>query len=207
MAKTREERKAYQHTWYLKNRVAILARVKAYANKNTDYYKAYRKAYYATNKKQQLAKSKVYYEANRQERIAYQAALHQRKAETVKAYKKMWWETGREKHLAKKRSHYYKNWAQFSEKQKQAYARNPEPFREHVARRRARMRTPEVEKIDFREVLFDSNGLCGICHKPLDLFGIDFDHIVPLSKGGTHTRANLQATHSYCNRSKGAKVG
>lgn len=83
----------------------------------------------------------------------------------------------------------------------------PEVFRERAARRRARQRDTCVERVDLKQILRDSNGLCGICKKPLDLFGIDFDHIVPLSKGGTHTADNIQTTHMRCNRSKGSKVG
>lgn len=75
------------------------------------------------------------------------------------------------------------------------------------SRRRAIKRQTEVERVDFAAILRSANGLCGICHKPFDLFGIDFDHIVPLARGGTHTTKNIQATHTRCNRVKGAKVG
>lgn len=78
--------------------------------------------------------------------------------------------------------------------------------REHGARRRALKLQTQAEKVDLKQILRDSKGLCGICKTPLDLFGIDFDHIIPLARGGTHTRDNIQATHSRCNRAKGAKV-
>jgi 5-methylcytosine-specific restriction endonuclease McrA len=60
--------------------------------------------------------------------------------------------------------------------------------------------------VNFKKILKDSNGVCGICRKPFDLFGIDFDHIIPLSRGGAHATDNIQATHSRCNRAKGAKL-
>lgn len=63
-----------------------------------------------------------------------------------------------------------------------------------------------VEPINYKRVLRESGGVCGICKHPLDLFGTDFDHIVPLARGGTHTFDNIQATHARCNRSKGARV-
>lgn len=63
-----------------------------------------------------------------------------------------------------------------------------------------------VGKVDYDVVMAKSNGRCGICKKPFDLFGIDFDHIVPLSKGGEHVESNLQATHMSCNRSKGNRI-
>lgn len=83
---------------------------------------------------------------------------------------------------------------------------NPLKVRAMNSRRRALEKQTQAEKIDFMEILRASNGICGICKKPLDLFGIEFDHIIPLSKGGPHTRENIQATHSCCNRQKGARV-
>lgn len=79
--------------------------------------------------------------------------------------------------------------------------------RNKCAKRRARILETQAETIDYPLILRESKGLCGICKEPFDLFGIEFDHIVPLSRGGTHTRENIQATHSRCNRSKGAKLG
>lgn len=55
--------------------------------------------------------------------------------------------------------------------------------------------------------IFERDGwVCGICGDPIDKF-IEFphamymttDHVVPLSRGGKHTRENLQAAHLHCN--------
>lgn len=35
---------------------------------------------------------------------------------------------------------------------------------------------------------------------------IEVDHIVPISRGGSHTYDNLQAAHANCNRKKWAKA-
>lgn len=96
-------------------------------------------------------------------------------------------------------------WEKASKRKRRALM--PDVFKELGARRRARQKETEVERIDFGKILREANGVCGICRKPFDLFGIEFDHIVPLARGGTHTRENIQATHSRCNRVKGAKVG
>jgi len=54
---------------------------------------------------------------------------------------------------------------------------------------------------------------CGICGKRVPDKAYphpespSFDHIVPLSVGGTHEAANLQLAHLGCNLRKGARGG
>lgn len=60
------------------------------------------------------------------------------------------------------------------------------------------------------------NGVCQICGTPVDVNdrcgnGIGkkyptLDHIIPLSKGGTHTENNVQLAHMICNSKKGARM-
>jgi 5-methylcytosine-specific restriction endonuclease McrA len=38
-------------------------------------------------------------------------------------------------------------------------------------------------------------------------WSVSLDHIVPVSKGGTHTRDNVQAAHLRCNQAKGDREG
>lgn len=54
---------------------------------------------------------------------------------------------------------------------------------------------------------------CGICGLPIDYelpgtdqWGFTLDHIIPIIKGGTTTRENLQAAHRKCNRTKGDRI-
>jgi 5-methylcytosine-specific restriction endonuclease McrA len=55
--------------------------------------------------------------------------------------------------------------------------------------------------------------ICGICAKPIhrwvlhpDPKSASIDHILPLSKGGTHTRANVRIAHLDCNVARGNRV-
>jgi len=60
------------------------------------------------------------------------------------------------------------------------------------------------------------NDICQICGKPVDDTDIEnghahslyptLDHIIPLSKGGSHTWANVQLAHMGCNSGKCASV-
>jgi 5-methylcytosine-specific restriction endonuclease McrA len=57
---------------------------------------------------------------------------------------------------------------------------------------------------DIKEIFFAQKGRCAFCRMRL---GKDrhIDHIVPLSKGGTSNRQNLQLLCKPCNLSKGSK--
>lgn len=69
-----------------------------------------------------------------------------------------------------------------------------------------------VERIDPRGV-FDRDGwICQLCHRPIepslrhpDPGSASLDHRVPLAAGGTHTMANVWASHLQCNLRKGAR--
>lgn len=84
---------------------------------------------------------------------------------------------------------------------------------ERVMKRRALQRSVTVGDVDIARLWADARGICGICAEPIN-YALNFpdpmsrsvDHIVPLSKGGTHEQANLQAAHLVCNIKKGAKV-
>lgn len=43
---------------------------------------------------------------------------------------------------------------------------------------------------------------CAICGTPIKKNTCTLDHIIPLSKGGPHTRINTQAVHGRCNQIK-----
>lgn len=64
-----------------------------------------------------------------------------------------------------------------------------------------------------RTDIFERDGwICGLCNEEIDQWlgwpdpmSASLDHIVPLSQGGAHSRANTQATHLRCNIAKGAR--
>ncbi|MFD8173633.1 HNH endonuclease [Streptomyces sp. NPDC059709] len=80
-------------------------------------------------------------------------------------------------------------------------------------RRRARLATTVVESFRHREI-FERDGLtCQLCQEPVDPKlkhpdprSASLDHVVPLAKGGHHTRANVQLAHLVCNLRKADKL-
>src|SRR6266567_627230 len=68
-----------------------------------------------------------------------------------------------------------------------------------------------VEHVDYATVLRMKGMVCGICNMPIirtvtrKKGGLTFDHIIPLSHGGTHLPENIQPAHVECVRLKNEK--
>lgn len=80
--------------------------------------------------------------------------------------------------------------------------------------RRARRKAVEIEKFSAVEIFNRDSWRCGLCGKKVDRrlrhphrLSACLDHIVPLSKGGAHTRQNTQCAHLSCNSRKNAGPG
>lgn len=86
---------------------------------------------------------------------------------------------------------------------------HPEKKREHRRknnqRRRAMKRSGPVEAVDAIVVWERDRGRCHICRQMVSLRQMELDHIMPLSRGGWHTYANVKAAHHDCNNWKNAR--
>jgi len=79
--------------------------------------------------------------------------------------------------------------------------------------RRAVKHGVDADRFDPVEV-FDRDGWrCGICQRPIDRrlsyphpMSVSLDHVVPISWGGRHTRANTTSAHLRCNVAKGNRI-
>lgn len=85
--------------------------------------------------------------------------------------------------------------------------RYPNVISERNHRRRARLRRAFVAPVDRQQIWKRDAGLCGICGGPAEPTEWHLDHIVPLSRGGSHEPRNVQVSHPTCNLRKGAQVG
>lgn len=89
------------------------------------------------------------------------------------------------------------------------YEANTEKYAEWARERRARVRGVTVESFTAAEIFERDEWTCGICGDAVDrtLLHPDpgspsLDHVVPLSRGGEHSRANVQLAHHGCNSGK-----
>lgn len=85
--------------------------------------------------------------------------------------------------------------------------------RQHHAKRRATKKNAFIEPVGLGYLLKRDNGICQICLQPVDVcqkaphsLSPSVDHIIPLAKGGKHSRANTQLAHFYCNSVKSDKI-
>lgn len=114
-------------------------------------------------------------------------------------WKKRWAETYADKaHRSKRKWH----------------AANRDKVKAYKHRRRVLARDAEADEFVAQDIFERDNWTCQLCGKHLDP-AVEYpsnespsiDHIVPVSLGGTHTLANVQAACMGCNRSKGARMG
>lgn len=83
----------------------------------------------------------------------------------------------------------------------------------HLNARRARERGAFVERFDRHEIFERDDWICGICGDLVDRelrhpdpMAASLDHIIPVSRGGKHSRSNTQCSHWICNMRKGTLI-
>jgi hypothetical protein len=83
---------------------------------------------------------------------------------------------------------------------------HPEEHRAHNQRRRALQRSNGPCETFLDLEIFDRDmWICQICDLPVDQLlrypdpmSVSLDHIIPIVKGGVHTKANVQTSHALC---------
>lgn len=95
------------------------------------------------------------------------------------------------------KEHYYKHDEKFKKLQKEI-----ELFESSDKNIKKSSREPIPEKVRF-SVWRRDEGKCVKCGSNK---GIEFDHIIPFSKGGSNTERNLQLLCEKCNRQKSSKI-
>jgi len=74
-----------------------------------------------------------------------------------------------------------------------------EPLTETKARR---IHTRSIPREVTLKVVRRDGQICQKCHNPVPDCEVEFDHIIPFSKGGRSTVENLRLVHRDCNRKK-----
>ncbi len=67
------------------------------------------------------------------------------------------------------------------------------------------MRAVELGHILARSADASGQWICALCHNPVTLDDLSFDHVVALADGGEHAAHNLVPAHRKCNEVKGSE--
>lgn len=93
------------------------------------------------------------------------------------------------------------------------YRADPEVLRARAQWRRAKKLAPDAERFFDVEIFERDSWICGVCNEGIEAslrfphpMSASLDHVIPLTRGGNHTRANCQASHLLCNQRKGARL-
>jgi 5-methylcytosine-specific restriction endonuclease McrA len=122
------------------------------------------------------------------ERLAYLAEYRSKNKERLYEYQKNWAKNNRDKERAKS--------ARYTSRNKEWNALKSQ-------KRRARMADVIVYKISDKDVKTLYAKSCSFCGTKEN---ITLDHIIPISRGGSHGVGNLQPLCLYCNSSKKDKT-
>jgi len=89
-------------------------------------------------------------------------------------------------------------------------AKRKKPLRRNFYSPKRRAVYAQGDEINHLELFEKHNWICGICCEAINkrlrfpnLLAATVDHIIPISKGGTHTWTNTRPAHAKCNFTKG----
>lgn len=119
----------------------------------------------------------------------------------------------REERLAYAREYYQQNKERMAEYDRQRWQSLTDEerlvYRERQSRGRASRYDIHIEVVDYAAILARDGYNCHICKtriEPEDPSAIEFDHIVPVGRGGSHTTDNIAVAHLSCNKRKHLKL-
>ena len=176
---------------YQKSYVEAHPEVAAY---NREYLRKYNQRPDVRAKRKTITSTEAYKEKAREAKRRARATEEGRSAARMAALKYESSEKGKAKRMAYNGSE--------GGKQRDLRGRN---------KRRARLYGAVSDGWTRKEIFDRDCGVCQICGLPVYDYNEgprrlrpEFDHIIPLSRGGQNTANNIQLTHAYCNHHKNA---
>lgn len=192
-------------------KTCVLEQNKAYADAHPETSRAAVRRWRERNPDKARDGFKRWYEANKDYNLQRVLDWRRDNPEAWRALQARWRDTDERREDARLRS---AEWRQ----------ENPDLVAEWVAanadkilakrhRRRARKNAAPVEKVDLRALWVSQCGICALCGERIDdslpwpdPMSRSLDHRIPLARGGSHTRENLQYVHLVENLRKGARL-
>jgi Restriction endonuclease len=209
----RECVKAYSHSHYERNKAKMLAQAAEYRRahpevqrkasakwhaKNPNYTRDWQRA----NPEKRRAISKRWHERH-PDKVAKRSAAFKARRPT---YFADYYQAHKERHAENGRRSYEAHIEERRERHRQWHRDNPMKTAAMWRRRRYRLHAVSCGPIDLQAIWERDKGICHLCKEPVDRKDLNFDHIIPVSKGGKHSQENLAVSHERCNKRKGRKI-
>ncbi|MFA5054174.1 MAG: HNH endonuclease [Parcubacteria group bacterium] len=195
----REKRAADNAKYYAENSEKVRASAAKWRAENPERVRASQVAWQAENPEKARASATKWREENREKSRASAAKWRAKNREKMRAW--------REENPERVRAYCAKWRAENPERVRASTAKrrrkNPDMHRAAQARRRAKQKAATVDPVTAQElgaIRAEYGGICPYCGKRIDEG--HFDHVMPLSKGGTHTVDNLAWVCATCNLRK-----
>lgn len=194
---TKEYRREYHREWERK-KYALHPRVRVF----TPEQKAKKHERYLKNKTRQMAAISARRKANPLQRKPWEKKHYEKNKKRYTEKSKRWAAANRPKRLITEKRYRAKH----PEKTKAVWQKRitSGKLAESLHRRRARIRQTEYEDCSKVVSLLRHMPLCQYCFCPI--VNPTIDHVIPLTRDGTHTKGNLVAACQPCNSSKGTKL-
>jgi hypothetical protein len=219
--KHKDERTVYNKKYYENNKQELAAKNKEYYYANSEASSVRAKAWYAAHREQELEKKKEYYKVNKERIVEYRKGYYianrgkfillakeyrETYPEKIKTSLAAYYETHKEKLSTYKKIWSAANKEHIANRGKLYRIANPEKMKKISHEKRARKANATVENFPVSEIYERDNWTCQLCKKWVnkrlkypDPLSKSLDHIVPISRGGAHSRTNVHLTHLMCN--------
>lgn len=147
------------------------AKARRMYRKHGERWRARHREWYAENREHAVAYAAEYQRAHPEKKAEHDRAYARRNSTAIVARVKAW------------------------------QVANPERTRAHRSAAKAKRRGAGESRSFDRAAIWDRDGgRCHICGKKCDPKSWDMDHLIPLSRGGSHTPDNVSVSHPECNR-------
>lgn len=198
---------AYRQAYREANRDALAAKSRARYAQNRDAAKAQQAQYREANRETLRERNARWKAKNREAHLSRRRALYAQNAETERAKRKAYVEANRESVRASLRRSYKKRAPERRKRRRDYVRRNW--FVLIGARYEALARKYRFDPVntlteqEWQAIVDAHDGLCAYCKTDR---GNTIDHVLPVSRGGQHTKDNVLPACTSCNSSKGNKT-
>lgn len=177
--------------YYRQNKQRHAATVKAWAQRNSEKRRQHARKFRDDHREEERERHRRFNREHPEQRSASRRRSYQRHAVARRAARRAYYVSTTDRARTYNREY------------KQAH---PLVVREHRSRQRSRRHGGQTDFVIYEAILRRDGYVCHICKGAVLPEQLHFDHIIPLSKGGSHTEDNIAVAHSACNNRKNAKV-